>query len=271
MVPVTHSKTKVAAIRSWGADIIIHGKEFQNSLEFARRHAATNGWHMVESFHPWLVRGVTSYCLEFLRAVPDLDVVYIPIGLGSGAVSMVGATPAGPHPLDNRCDRSGAHRPMHCPSRRKPVDGGASQTSVIVRSNLASRSTSIFLRSARCPHFVPSACRVRASPPPADGARPFRHIMRVGEKMAHRARTGSSTIMIPEARAGGFRRDGSGIGRRGRPLWFGTHRHQPLAGREGQCIGRCARCDHTDYREGAAQQASRQRHETAPDPKPIGM
>jgi len=51
MVPVTHSKTKVAAIRSWGADIIIHGKEFQNSLEFARRHAATNGctW---SSLHP---------------------------------------------------------------------------------------------------------------------------------------------------------------------------------------------------------------------------
>ena len=36
------------------------------------------------SFHPWLVRGVATWALELLRALPDLELLYVPIGLGSG-------------------------------------------------------------------------------------------------------------------------------------------------------------------------------------------
>ena len=46
------------------------------------------------SFHPWLVRGVASYALELFRAVPDLDTVYVPIGLGSGICGMIAARDA---------------------------------------------------------------------------------------------------------------------------------------------------------------------------------
>ena len=49
---------------------------------------------MVPSFHASLVQGVASYSLELLRAVPDLDVVYVPIGLGSGICGMIAARAA---------------------------------------------------------------------------------------------------------------------------------------------------------------------------------
>ena len=36
------------------------------------------------AFHPDLVLGVATYALELLRKAPDLDVLYVPIGQGSG-------------------------------------------------------------------------------------------------------------------------------------------------------------------------------------------
>ncbi|RYF54229.1 MAG: pyridoxal-phosphate dependent enzyme, partial [Comamonadaceae bacterium] len=47
--------------------------------------------HMVPSFHPDLLRGVSTYWWEFLRAVPQMDVAYVPIGQGSGACSAIAA------------------------------------------------------------------------------------------------------------------------------------------------------------------------------------
>jgi threonine dehydratase len=49
---------------------------------------------MVPSFHPALVHGVASYALELMRAVADLDVIYVPIGLGSGICGMIAAREA---------------------------------------------------------------------------------------------------------------------------------------------------------------------------------
>lgn len=46
---------------------------------------------MVPSFHPDLLKGVSTYWWEFFRAVPQLDVVYVPIGQGSGACSAIAA------------------------------------------------------------------------------------------------------------------------------------------------------------------------------------
>jgi threonine dehydratase len=46
--------------------------------------SAAHGWHLVPSFDATLVRGVASYALELCRAVPELDAIYVPIGLGSG-------------------------------------------------------------------------------------------------------------------------------------------------------------------------------------------
>ena len=82
---------KNAAMRALGADLILHGEDFQASREHALALAAQSGAHMVPSFHFDLMRGVASYWLELLRAVPKLDWAYVPLGLGSGVCSAIAA------------------------------------------------------------------------------------------------------------------------------------------------------------------------------------
>lgn len=98
VVPRGNSVEKNAAMRALGVQLIEHGDDFQESREHARRLATDRGAHMVPSFHKDLLRGVSTYWWEFLRAVPQLDVVYVPIGQGSGACSAVAAKRALGHP-----------------------------------------------------------------------------------------------------------------------------------------------------------------------------
>ena len=71
-------------MRAFGAELVEHGDDFQAAREEAERRAATAGLQMVPSFHPDLVLGVATYALELFRTAPDLDVLYVPIGQGSG-------------------------------------------------------------------------------------------------------------------------------------------------------------------------------------------
>lgn len=91
VVPRGNSVEKNAAMRALGVQLIEHGDDFQESREHAMRLAAERGAHMVPSFHKDLLRGVSTYWWELLKAVPRLDVVYVPIGQGSGACSAVAA------------------------------------------------------------------------------------------------------------------------------------------------------------------------------------
>ncbi len=91
VVPKGNSVEKNAAMRALGARLIEHGDDFQESREHALALAQANGWHMVPSFDVALVRGVSTYWWEFLKAVPALDVVYVPIGLGSGICAAIAA------------------------------------------------------------------------------------------------------------------------------------------------------------------------------------
>jgi len=84
VVPHGNSETKNAAMGALGVELIVRGHDFQASLEASAELAAERGWHPVPSFHPLLVRGVASYSLELLRSEQGLDVLYVPIGLGSG-------------------------------------------------------------------------------------------------------------------------------------------------------------------------------------------
>ena len=84
VVPHGNSVEKNAAMRAFGAELIEHGEDFEAARQEAGRLAATRGLEMVPSFHRDLVIGVATYGLELLEAVPDLDVLYVPIGLGSG-------------------------------------------------------------------------------------------------------------------------------------------------------------------------------------------
>ena len=91
VVPHGNSIEKNAAMRSFGAVLIERGDDFQEAREFAQALARDQGLHMVPSFHHLLVSGVATGSLELLRAVPDLDAVYVPIGLGSGICGAVAA------------------------------------------------------------------------------------------------------------------------------------------------------------------------------------
>jgi threonine dehydratase len=71
-------------MRAFGATLVEHGDDFQEAREEAYRRAARDGLHMVPSFHRNLVLGVATYALELFRAASDLDILYAPIGQGSG-------------------------------------------------------------------------------------------------------------------------------------------------------------------------------------------
>jgi threonine dehydratase len=77
-----------------GARLIEHGDDFQEALEFSADLAEREGLVFVPSFHPDLVRGVATGALEFLRAAPELDVLYVPIGMGSGVCGALAARDA---------------------------------------------------------------------------------------------------------------------------------------------------------------------------------
>src|SRR3981081_1156005 len=83
-VPHGNSVEQNRAIRGFGAELVEHGEDFQAAREEAYRRAETNGLEIVPAFHPALGLGVATYALELLRKAPDLDVLYVPIGQGSG-------------------------------------------------------------------------------------------------------------------------------------------------------------------------------------------
>jgi len=83
-VPHGNSVEKNRAMRAFGAQLVEHGDDFQAAREESIREADRAGLHMVPSFHRDLVLGVATYALELLRSAPDLDVIYVPIGQGSG-------------------------------------------------------------------------------------------------------------------------------------------------------------------------------------------
>lgn len=94
VVPRGNNPDKNAAIRALGARLVEYGREFQESLEYSRELARAEGLHPVPSFHPWLVRGTATYALEWFRDAPPLDVVFVPVGLGSGLCGIAAARQA---------------------------------------------------------------------------------------------------------------------------------------------------------------------------------
>ncbi len=88
-VPHGNSVEKNAAMRAFGAELIEAGRDFDEAKARAAQLAAERGLEFVPSYHPDLVRGVATYALELFGAVPDLDTVYVPIGMGSGICGLI--------------------------------------------------------------------------------------------------------------------------------------------------------------------------------------
>jgi threonine dehydratase len=89
VVPHGNSRDKNAAMRAWGAELIEHGRDFDEAKERAAQLAREQGLHSIGPFHPELVAGVGSYAFELFSAVADLDSVYVPIGCGSGISGLI--------------------------------------------------------------------------------------------------------------------------------------------------------------------------------------
>ena len=88
-VPRGNSVEKNRAMRAFGAELVEHGADFDEARVEADRVADDRNLHFVPSFHPWLVRGVSTYALEFMSAQADLDTVYVPVGMGSGICGLI--------------------------------------------------------------------------------------------------------------------------------------------------------------------------------------
>ena len=94
VVPHGNSVEKNAAMRALGVELIEHGDDFQAAREHAQRLADEHGLHMVPSFHDDLVRGVATCWVEFFESfAPGYapEVVYVPIGQGSGICACAAA------------------------------------------------------------------------------------------------------------------------------------------------------------------------------------
>ncbi len=135
VVPRDNSVEKNAAMRALGVELIEHGDDFTESADHAARLAAQRGALRVPSFHADLVRGVATYWWEFFRAVPQLDVAYVPIGLGSGACAAIAARRALNHPArivgvvsahaTTYADSIAAGRVVEAPATTRIADGMA--------------------------------------------------------------------------------------------------------------------------------------------------
>ncbi len=91
VVPEGNSPEKNLAMEAFGAEVVVHGHDFQAAFEYALDRAGGDGIHFLPSFHEKLVAGVASCCYEFLAEVPQLDTLYVPIGLGSGICGAISA------------------------------------------------------------------------------------------------------------------------------------------------------------------------------------
>ncbi len=89
VVPEGNSEDKNRAMEALGAELVIHGRDFDEAVDHAASLAAGRELHLLPSYHNDLVVGVGTYALELFRAISDLDRVYVPIGLGSGISGVI--------------------------------------------------------------------------------------------------------------------------------------------------------------------------------------
>jgi len=94
VVPFGNSAEKNAAMKAFGAELIEHGRDFDEAREQAMALALARGYEYGKSFAKDLVLGVATYAYELFTAEPGLDAVYVPIGLGSGICGVIGARDA---------------------------------------------------------------------------------------------------------------------------------------------------------------------------------
>ena len=94
VVPVGTKREKIRAIEAQGADVVEHGQDFEAANEYATGLAAGTGGWKAPAFDPLLALGAGTYALEMFESAPELDTVYVPVGMGSSICGMVAAREA---------------------------------------------------------------------------------------------------------------------------------------------------------------------------------
>lgn len=86
VVPEGANPVKVDAMESQGAEVLAHGEDFDDARGYCERLAQEDGRRYISSGdEPLLIAGVGTHTLEILEALPDVDVIIVPVGGGSGA------------------------------------------------------------------------------------------------------------------------------------------------------------------------------------------
>jgi threonine dehydratase len=89
VVPDGNSSEKNAAIEGFGSQLVVAGKDFDESRAVAAKLQREHHYHFVPAFHRDLVKGVATYAFELFSGQTELDVVYAPIGIGSGICGLI--------------------------------------------------------------------------------------------------------------------------------------------------------------------------------------
>jgi threonine dehydratase len=85
-VPESANPVKVRAMEDLGAEVIFRGVDFDEAREHCQKLASDNGYRYIHSGNErLLLEGVGTHTLEILEEVPDIDVIFVPVGGGSGA------------------------------------------------------------------------------------------------------------------------------------------------------------------------------------------
>ena len=85
-VPEQANPVKVESMRALGAQIVFHGRDFDDAREQCEKESAEHGYRYIHSGNePDLIAGVGTYTLEILAERPDTEVIVVPVGGGSGA------------------------------------------------------------------------------------------------------------------------------------------------------------------------------------------
>ena len=112
-MPEQANPVKVESMRALGAEVVFHGRDFDEAREHCEKLAAEHGYRYIHSGNePSLIAGVATCTLEILEAQPDTEVIVVPVGGGSGAAGacVVGQGRAPVDRGDRRAVRGGAGR-----------------------------------------------------------------------------------------------------------------------------------------------------------------
>jgi threonine dehydratase len=87
-MPIGANPDKVEATKGFGATVEFHGKDFDEARVWVEEEAKRKGYRYVHSANePLLIAGAGTLYLEILQELPDVDVIVVPIGGGSGAAA----------------------------------------------------------------------------------------------------------------------------------------------------------------------------------------